>query len=254
MDLPVHLERTVVIRARRATVFNYFTDSARFASAWGDGSRIESRAGGEVFIRYPGNVVARGEVVELVDNERIVFTYGYEDPTKLITPGGSRVTVTMKDTPDGTELRLRHDVASAAVRDEHDPGWRFQLSLLANVIANEEHAHANSRIEGWFAAWAASDATARLRVLEAAATEDVCFRDRFACINGRVELGLHIEVTRRHLAGIELEAASEPRLCQGTALVDWVAKGPGGMALMQGTYAVELAPDGRIRSVVSVGR
>jgi uncharacterized protein YndB with AHSA1/START domain len=254
MDLPVHLERTVVIRARRATVFHYFTDSARFASAWGDGSRVDALPGGEVLIRYPGNVVARGEIVELVNNERFAFTYGYDDPKKSIAPGKSRVTVTLKDTHDGTELHLRHDVATTADRDEHDPGWRFQLSLLANVIANEEHAHAAERIEGWFASWSAPDGATRGPALERAVTEDVCFRDRFACISGRTELGLHIEATRRHLAGIEIEPAGESRLCQGTALVDWVAKGPGGLALMQGTYVVELAPDGRIRSVVSVGR
>jgi uncharacterized protein YndB with AHSA1/START domain len=254
MDLSVHLERTVLIRARRATVFQYFTDSARFAAAWGDGSRIDARSGGEVHIRYPGNVVALGKVTELEAGSRIVFSYGYEDPKKPIAPGGSRVTVTLKDVADGTELHLRHDVASAAIRDEHDAGWRFQLSLLANVVATEEHARAGEHIAAWFSAWAQADAAARSRLLEGSTTDDVSFRDRFACISGRVELGLHIEATQRHMAGIVLEADGEPRLCRGTALVEWVAKGPGGLALMKGTNVTELAPDGRIRAVVGVSR
>lgn len=253
-ELPVSLERTVLIRARRATVFRFFTDSARFASWWGEGSRIEPKPGGEVTIRYPGGVVASGSVVELVHNERIVFTYGYADPEKPIAPGGSLVTITLRDVPGGTELRLQHDVANEAVRDSHAPGWRFQLSLFANAVATEEHAHAKDRIAEWFAAWAEADATARTRLLEAATTDDVTFRDRFACVAGRGELVGHIDAVHRHMAGIALEADGEPRQCQATALVEWVAKAPGGAVVSRGTNVVEMAPDGRIQSVVGVPR
>ena len=40
------VERTVLIAARRETVFDYFTDSARFAAWWGKGSTIDPRPGG----------------------------------------------------------------------------------------------------------------------------------------------------------------------------------------------------------------
>ena len=56
-ELSHELERTVTIRAERATVFRYFTDSERFAAFWGAGSRIDPRAGGDVHIRYPNGVV-----------------------------------------------------------------------------------------------------------------------------------------------------------------------------------------------------
>ena len=78
MKLEFSLERTVLIRATRQTVFRYFTDSARFASLWGAGSRIDPMPDGEVRIVYPGNEVALGKVVEISEPERVVFTYGYE--------------------------------------------------------------------------------------------------------------------------------------------------------------------------------
>ena len=39
--LPHSLDRTIVIRARRETVFRYFTDSLRWAKWWGAGSMID---------------------------------------------------------------------------------------------------------------------------------------------------------------------------------------------------------------------
>ena len=60
------LERTVLIRARRETVFRYFTDNERFAAWWGTGSTIEARPGGTLSIRYPNGVLASGEVIEVV--------------------------------------------------------------------------------------------------------------------------------------------------------------------------------------------
>jgi len=64
-DLEHTLERTVLIGARRSTVFRYFTDSKRFAEWWGEGSRIEPEPGGVVLIRYADGSTASGEVVEV---------------------------------------------------------------------------------------------------------------------------------------------------------------------------------------------
>ena len=75
MSRLTHLvERTLVIQAPRSTVFGYFTDSAHWAAWWGAGSTIDARAGGRVLIRYPNGVQVSGEVIEVAEPERIVFT------------------------------------------------------------------------------------------------------------------------------------------------------------------------------------
>ena len=56
--LPHALDRTIVIRARRETVFRYFTDSLRWAQWWGAGSMIDPEVGGKLFVRYPNAVEA----------------------------------------------------------------------------------------------------------------------------------------------------------------------------------------------------
>src|SRR5438093_12291856 len=44
-------------------------------------------------------------------------------------------------------------------------GWRYQLSLFANLVANEVHAGAADVVDAWFAAWSEPDAEAREAVL-----------------------------------------------------------------------------------------
>ena len=75
MPAPAYsLNRSIFIAARPATVFQFFQDSARWASWWGAGSTIEPRKGGRVYVRYPNAVEASGEILEIVAPERIVFT------------------------------------------------------------------------------------------------------------------------------------------------------------------------------------
>src|SRR5690348_6107605 len=47
------LDRTIAIGAPAATVFEYFTDPARWAAWWGEGSTIDARPGGRVLVKYP---------------------------------------------------------------------------------------------------------------------------------------------------------------------------------------------------------
>jgi uncharacterized protein YndB with AHSA1/START domain len=244
------LERTVLIRARRETVFRYFTDSERFAAWWGAGSTIEARPGGALRIRYPNGVLASGEVLEVVPHERIVFTYGYEDPAKPIRPGGSRVVVTLQERKDGTLLHLRHELPDAASRDQHVQGWRYQLAVFANVAAREQHAGLAQPVDAFFAAWSEKDEGRRRAAIAAIATDDVAFADSFSCTAGIDDLVAHLGAAQMHMPGIVLERAGEVRQCQGMAVADWVAKGPDGAARGRGTNVFDLAPDGRMVRVV----
>src|SRR5947209_19984744 len=129
MTLPFRLDRTVLIQAAPDVVFGFLTDSARWATWWGAGSTIDARPGGRMTIRYPGGNEASGEVIEVHPPNRIVFTYGYASG-KMIPPGGSRVTLELEPVGGATRLRLTHEVADPATRDDHVQGWRYQLSLF----------------------------------------------------------------------------------------------------------------------------
>src|SRR5262249_12415812 len=162
----------VFIRARRETVFRYFTDSERWAAWWGTGSAIDARAGGRVLIRYPGGVEVSGEVVEVTVPERIVFTYGYASG-RPFGPGASRVTIRLESAPGGTRLHLVQAFDEPGTRDQHLQGWRYQLAVFANVVTDEVHAGASRLVETWWAAWSSADPSARRTLLEPIVSSNV---------------------------------------------------------------------------------
>jgi len=247
-ELPYKLERTVVIQAKPETVFRFFTDSARWANWWGAGSTIDARPGGKVYIRHANGVESLGEVEEMQAGERIVFTYGFVGG-KPIPPGSSRVTIRLEPDEAGTRLHLLHEFAEAGTRDEHVQGWRFQLSLFSNAVANEVYADAASAVDAWFSAWNLADVHERDEILARIATPAVRFRDRFSLLDGLTDLTAHISAARRFMPGIRLERKGGVRQCQGTVLADWIAVDGNAQARMSGTSVFALLPDGRIDSV-----
>ena len=247
-ELPHRLDRTVVIQASREIVFRYFTDNSRWAAWWGPGSTIEPCPGGKMYIRHPNGVETLGEVLEVRSPERIVFTYGFATG-KPIPPGSSRVTIQLDDDPAGTRVRLSHEFAEAPVRDEHVQGWRFQLSLFANVVANEVHAGAAGVVDAWLGAWSIAGDPQRLQAFEAIASPTIRFRDRFSLLDGMADLAAHVAATQRFMPGMRLERRGDIRHCQGMVLADWVAKSGDGQERGTGTNVFVLASDGRIQSV-----
>lgn len=247
------LNRSLLIQARRETVFRYFTDPVRWATWWGTGSTIDPRPGGRVLIRYPDGTEASGEIVETAPPERLVFTYGYVKGTP-VPLSGSLVTIVLEEHDGGTRLHLTHAFADADVRDEHVQGWRYQLSLFANVVANDVHAGATATADRWFAAWSEPDGIRRDAELRALVASDARMRDQFSAIEGLPDLLEHIAAARRFMPGIRMLRKGDVSQCQGTALADWVAESADGQQRGAGTNVFELGVDGRIRSVTGFWR
>ena len=247
--LPNVLNRRVVIHARRETVFRHFTDSDRWAAWWGPGSTIEPRPGGKVYIRHPNGVEAGGEVLEIDPPRRIVFTLGYASGQPMPI-GGSRVTIELENDHAGTRLELRHEFSEAAARDHHVQGWRYQLAVFSNVVADQVNAAAAVRVDEWFAAWSEPEAGKRERLLSEAVSPAVSFRDRFSLVEGLEDLKPHLAAVHQFMPGMRLMRSGEPRHCQGTVLAEWIATGPDGVERGRGTNVFTLDADGRITGVV----
>jgi uncharacterized protein YndB with AHSA1/START domain len=246
--LPHRIDREIEIAARPDTVFRFFTDPARWASWWGAGSTIDATPGGRVLIRYPGGVEAAGQVVEIDAPKRIVFTYGYVSGTP-IPAGASRVTIGVATSAAGSRVTLRHELDDAAVRDAHVQGWRYQLSLFANIVSAEVAAGVPQAVDGWLSAWAEPDEAARRRVLEQVAEPNVRVRDRFTSLAGIAELMPHIGTAQQHMPGVRLERRGDVRVCQGMAVADWTAFAADGREVGAGTNVFELSQNGKLASV-----
>jgi hypothetical protein len=201
-----------------------------------------------VFIRYPNGIEVAGDVVEIDPPIRIVFTYGFVSGAP-IPVGASQVTIRLSASSVGTRVTLRHEFAETAARDAHVQGWRYQLSVFANVVGAELAADAARLVDGWMSAWSEADVETRRTQLASIAEPGVVFRDRFSLVSGMDDLMPHLTAAQRFMPGLQLVRRGDVRQCQGTLLADWVARAADGREVAAGTNVFVLSPDGRLAEV-----
>jgi uncharacterized protein YndB with AHSA1/START domain len=110
-------------------------------------AEVDPRVGGHFRVRQGTAGETSGgfeaEIIELVQNERIVFKWGMVGPKLLEGPVyDSRLTVTFRQTADNsTELTLVHErleelyAAMPEVAGQFEAGWVFVLDKLAKELA-----------------------------------------------------------------------------------------------------------------------
>jgi len=251
MNMPHELDRTVTIQASPETVFRFFTDSTRWAAWWGAGSTIDPRPGGAVYIRHPNGVENSGEVLAIAPPQSISFSYGYP-AGKPFGPDESRVMITLARAGAATRLSLHHEFVDEASRDQFIQGWRYQLSMFSNAVANEVHAGAEGKIDAWFGLWTIADDAERGAVIVKLASPGVTFRDRFSTLEGHEDLRTHIGASQRFMPGLTMQRRGATRHCQGTVLAEWAAVGADGSEKMTGTNVFVFGPDGKMESVTGI--
>jgi uncharacterized protein YndB with AHSA1/START domain len=246
--LGYQLDRIITIGAHPETVFGFFTDSRKWAAWWGPGSTIDPRPGGRVCVVHPGGTEASGEVVAIQPPAEIVFTYGYANG-RPFPPGASRVSIRLEPHAGGTRLHLTHEFPDGSARDEHIQGWRYQLSLFANAVADEVNRRADAQVDAWFDAWSSEDGALRRAALTKIASAEVRFSDRFSHTEGLEDLAVHLDAARRFMPGLTMRRSGDVRHCQGCALAEWVATSASGEPKARGTNVFLLDPAGQITSV-----
>jgi len=135
---------TRLIDAPRPLVFKAWTDPEQIARWWGPKGFVtvdhdmDIRPGGSYrfTMRSPEGTDhrKRGVYREIVEPERIVFTFAWVDPDGL--PGHETlITVTFKE--DGTKTKLtlhQGGFDTTAWRDDHQVGWSSCLERFAEYM------------------------------------------------------------------------------------------------------------------------
>jgi uncharacterized protein YndB with AHSA1/START domain len=125
------LEVSVHISARPETIFPYFTDPERYVQWMGSAAVLEPVAGGVYRIGMRDGVAAVGTFVEVEFPHRVVFTWGWTDQF-AVTPGSTRVEITLAEEDGGTRVVLRHyGLPTEELREHHRSGWEAYLGRLA---------------------------------------------------------------------------------------------------------------------------
>jgi uncharacterized protein YndB with AHSA1/START domain len=247
------VEVAVEIAARPETVFRCVTRSDLLSTWLAAKASIEPRLGGAVridFERYA--TVVEGEVVELVANERVAFTWGVTQGAQAadMPRGSTRVTITLTPSAVGTRVVLRHaGLPGEASRRDHSFGWTSYLGQLASVAPRSQHpAGFEGVVDAYLAAWAESDAAARGRLLASSFAESGTFKDVHADLAGRAALDAHIALCLRMFPGVRLVRDGAVMQSRASLLARWNAVGPSGTAAT-GFNVFRLDGDGKIADV-----
>ncbi len=124
------VELEIRIAAQPSTVFSFLSSADGMAQWFGSSVEMDAKPGGVLRVDINGRDIAKGEIVEIVPPERIVFTFGWESNGHPVPPGASTVEIALAEDGDGTILRLRHSGLSAEQAAGHKEGWEHFLPRL----------------------------------------------------------------------------------------------------------------------------
>lgn len=135
-----------VLKAKAERVYRAFLDADALAK-WlpphgftGKVHALDAKVGGGYRMSFTNFTTGDGhhfaiEYVELVPNERLVYTGKFDDPN---LPGTMRTTVTLREVFCGVELKVVQEGIPAVIPAEACYlGWQESLQLLAQLVEPE---------------------------------------------------------------------------------------------------------------------
>jgi uncharacterized protein YndB with AHSA1/START domain len=135
------LVKEVFIEAPPRIVFQFLTDPTKMIRWMGIRAEIDPRPGGVYWLDPNGRDFIRGEYVEVIPDRRVVFTWGWENPSEgmaAVPAGSTRVEIDLELEGQGTRVRLTHRQLPPKARDRHVMGWTHYLQRLKTVSEGSE--------------------------------------------------------------------------------------------------------------------
>lgn len=127
------LIREIVVDASPATIFPFLTDPALQCRWMGTEAELDPRPGGAYQVLVAGQHPAVGEFIEVIPGERVVFSFGWDQPDHPIPARSTEVEIALVPEGDKTRIRLVHRGLPADAVDDHTKGWGHYLDRLATV-------------------------------------------------------------------------------------------------------------------------
>lgn len=124
------VERRVSVPPEK--VFTYFAEPSKWLAWQGTAAEIDLVPGGTWRVNVTGEGFACGRVVEVIENQRVVFTWGWEQGPP-VPPGSTMVVIELLPDGDGTVIRLTHSALPPDEVEIHRFGWEHYVTRLAAV-------------------------------------------------------------------------------------------------------------------------
>lgn len=120
------------IDAPPSKVWRHLTEPGEWQRWQGVAAHLDPRVGGLFSMTMGNGMRARGQFLRLVENESLVFTWGWVDRPG-IPPGSTSVEIVLTAKDGGTLLTLTHSDLPDDEAELHAFGWRHHLPRLATV-------------------------------------------------------------------------------------------------------------------------
>jgi uncharacterized protein YndB with AHSA1/START domain len=125
------LVREIVIDATPETIWPFLVEPERHVEWLGNDVEIDPRPGGVYRVLVGGRHQSAGEYLEVVPQEKVVFTFGWEEKDHPIPPGSTTIEISLHPEGEKTRVRLVHRGLPADAVDDHGEGWAHYLDRLA---------------------------------------------------------------------------------------------------------------------------
>lgn len=125
------LEREIVVDASPATIFQFLIDPELIVAWLGTGAELDPRPGGVYRVLVGGEHPSVGKFVEVLPDEKVVFTFGWDEPGHPIPAASTQVEITLAPEGTKTRVRLAHSGLPVDAISDHTGGWDHYLERLA---------------------------------------------------------------------------------------------------------------------------
>ena len=132
--MPNEAVKTLSINASPATIFPYLVDPTKLILWMGTEAQLDPSPGGEFRVLCGGIHQSAGKFIEIVANEKVVFTFGWDVPGHPIPPGSTEVEITLTPDGDSTIIRLVHRGLPDDAINDHLGGWNYYFDRLDKVL------------------------------------------------------------------------------------------------------------------------
>jgi len=130
----VVVERTVTVPPK--AVWPYLTSGAMWSRWQGESAEVDPVPGGRFTMRMADGAVASGEVVEVVENHSLVFTWGWTGVTFDLPPGSTTVSIVLTPLESGgTRITVTHSDLPVDISGRHREGWLASMGQLDGVLS-----------------------------------------------------------------------------------------------------------------------
>ncbi|PLR66416.1 MULTISPECIES: SRPBCC family protein [Bacillaceae] len=123
------LRKEIYIECSPETLFSFFINPEKMVQWMGRQILLEPKIHGKYRIDIDGENIALGEYKEIVPNEKVVMTWGWEG-SDVMPPGSSTVEFILQREDKGTRLYLNHYDIPVEKVDSNNRGWTHYLERI----------------------------------------------------------------------------------------------------------------------------